>query len=246
MPPDPAVTTLAAPGDFDPLTISGRGRPEAGAAASTAWSGSRPKVGRWIYSRDGRDLSRCRRRGARSRGRTIACAESCTGGLLGHRLTDVPGSSAYFREWLRRLRQRAKIRRLGVPAGFIQRHGAVSAPVAGAMARGFASLRRDFGLAVTGIAGPGGGTPANRSGSSISPWPGPAGTRRTADLLRRAETGQVPVLAESPGHAREITLSRSRRKGHIIGSRDIHAGLHRHRPRSEHQGEPAGPFRRLR
>ncbi|HJQ33575.1 MAG TPA: competence/damage-inducible protein A [Pyrinomonadaceae bacterium] len=92
-------------------------------------------------------------------GFTLATAESCTGGLIAHRLTEVPGSSTYFMEGVVTYSNEAKTRLLGVPAELIEAHGAVSAEVAEAMAEGV--KRRagtDFGLAVTGIAGPGGGT----------------------------------------------------------------------------------------
>jgi nicotinamide-nucleotide amidase len=92
-------------------------------------------------------------------GFTLATAESCTGGLIAHRLTEVPGSSTYFMEGVVTYSNEAKTRRLGVPEELIESHGAVSAEVAEAMAEGV--KRRagtDFGLAVTGVAGPGGGT----------------------------------------------------------------------------------------
>src|SRR5215212_916719 len=92
-------------------------------------------------------------------GFTLATAESCTGGLIAHRLTEVPGSSSYFMEGVVTYSNEAKTRLLGVPEELIERHGAVSAEVAEAMAEGV--KRRagvDFGLAVTGVAGPGGGT----------------------------------------------------------------------------------------
>ncbi len=92
-------------------------------------------------------------------GFTIAVAESCTGGLIAERLTDVPGSSSYFMEGVVAYSNDAKIRSLGVPAELIREHGAVSAPVAEAMARGIqARAGTDFGISVTGVAGPGGGT----------------------------------------------------------------------------------------
>lgn len=92
-------------------------------------------------------------------GFTLAVAESCTGGLISQRLTEVPGSSVYFMEGVITYSNDAKIRSLGVDSELILRHGAVSSEVAEAMAEG---VRRradtDFGLAVTGIAGPGGGS----------------------------------------------------------------------------------------
>ncbi len=92
-------------------------------------------------------------------GFTIAVAESCTGGLISERLTDVPGSSAYFMEGVVTYSNDAKIRSLGVPAELIREHGAVSAQVAEAMAEGIKRrAETDFGISVTGIAGPGGGT----------------------------------------------------------------------------------------
>jgi nicotinamide-nucleotide amidase len=93
-------------------------------------------------------------------GFTVAAAESCTGGLVAHRLTEVPGSSNYFMEGVVTYSNEAKTRLLGVPAELIERHGAVSAEVAEAMAEGVKRrAATDFGLAVTGVAGPGGGTP---------------------------------------------------------------------------------------
>ena len=92
-------------------------------------------------------------------GFTLATAESCTGGLVAHRLTEVPGSSTYFMEGVVTYSNEAKTRLLGVPAGLIEAHGAVSAEVAEAMAVGVKrSADTDFGLSVTGVAGPGGGT----------------------------------------------------------------------------------------
>ena len=92
-------------------------------------------------------------------GYTLAVAESCTGGLLAQRLTDVPGSSKYFIEGVVTYSNDAKMRALGVEPILFLEHGAVSAPVAEAMAEGIRKrAETDFGLAITGIAGPGGGT----------------------------------------------------------------------------------------
>ncbi|HEX8749147.1 MAG TPA: competence/damage-inducible protein A [Pyrinomonadaceae bacterium] len=92
-------------------------------------------------------------------GFTLAVAESCTGGLISQRLTEVPGSSVYFMEGVVTYSNDAKIRSLGVDDELIRQRGAVSAEVAEAMAEGVRNRAgTDFGLAVTGIAGPGGGS----------------------------------------------------------------------------------------
>jgi nicotinamide-nucleotide amidase len=92
-------------------------------------------------------------------GFTLAVAESCTGGLIAERLTEVPGSSVYFMEGVVAYSNGAKTRALGVDPDLISRVGAVSAEVAEAMAEGVRNRAdTDFGLSVTGIAGPGGGS----------------------------------------------------------------------------------------
>jgi nicotinamide-nucleotide amidase len=92
-------------------------------------------------------------------GKTISLAESCTGGLIAERLTEVSGSSRYFIEGAITYANEAKTRTLNVPADLIERHGAVSAEVAVAMAVGMRErAKTDYALSVTGIAGPGGGS----------------------------------------------------------------------------------------
>lgn len=100
-----------------------------------------------------------------ARGRTIATAESCTGGLVAARITGVSGSSAYFPGGIVSYSDAAKHRLLDVPALLLERHGAVSADVALAMARGARrKLGADIGIATTGIAGPTGATPTKPVG----------------------------------------------------------------------------------
>jgi nicotinamide-nucleotide amidase len=96
---------------------------------------------------------------ARSQGRTIVTAESCTGGLVAALLTEIPGSSDVFERGYVTYSNAAKIADLGVSPALLDAHGAVSAEVAIAMAEGArARASADFALAVTGVAGPGGGT----------------------------------------------------------------------------------------
>lgn len=95
----------------------------------------------------------------RRKGVTLSLAESCTGGMIAKRVTDLAGSSAYFLEGAVTYSNEAKVGRLGVPAELLAKEGAVSAVVAMAMARGVRTTTgSDIGLAVTGIAGPEGGT----------------------------------------------------------------------------------------
>ena len=96
----------------------------------------------------------------RERGLRLAVAESCTGGLIGHRLTNVPGSSTYYMGSVTAYAYEAKVRLLGVRWATLEQHGAVSRETVLEMARGVRhALAADIGLSVSGIAGPGGGTP---------------------------------------------------------------------------------------
>ncbi len=93
------------------------------------------------------------------RGLTVGIAESCTGGLVTHRLTNVPGSSAYLRAGIVAYSNESKIALLGVDPSIIRNHGAVSAETASAMAEGIRRVSgADIGVSTTGIAGPGGGS----------------------------------------------------------------------------------------
>ena len=101
-----------------------------------------------------------------ARGLKLGIAESCTGGLIASRITNVAGSSEYFEGGFVTYSNRAKTLFLGVPEGTIGKHGAVSANTARAMARGASKrLGVDLAVAVTGIAGPGGGSPEKPVGT---------------------------------------------------------------------------------
>lgn len=102
---------------------------------------------------------------ARAKGMKIAAAESCTGGLISALLTEIAGSSDVFERGFITYSNAAKMELLGVPEGLLKEHGAVSAPVAWAMAEGaIHHSHAHLAVAVTGIAGPGGGSPAKPVG----------------------------------------------------------------------------------
>jgi nicotinamide-nucleotide amidase len=121
-----------------------------------------------VYSTDGRLMEEVVGDLLKSRGYTIAAAESCTGGLFMSRLTDIAGSSAYVRAGVIAYAYEDKTALLGVPAGMIAAHGAVSEPVAVAMAEGIRErTSADVTVGITGIAGPGGGTEAKPVGTVV-------------------------------------------------------------------------------
>jgi nicotinamide-nucleotide amidase len=161
------VTTLAADAE---VWVRLRAR---GASPGAAAEALRPVesqiatlLGEDCYGRDDETLERVLGTLLVERKLTLAVAESCTGGLLGHRLTSVPGSSRYFERGVLVYSNRAKEELLGVPADVLRAHGAVSGPCAQAMAAGMRRAgRTDCALAVTGIAGPDGGTPAKPVGT---------------------------------------------------------------------------------
>jgi nicotinamide-nucleotide amidase len=126
----------------------------------------RSVIGAHVYGEGGSDLAAVVLDMCKADGLKLAVAESCTGGLLGGRITAVPGSSAVFLGGVLAYDNSAKIELLGVDAAMIEENGAVSEPVAVAMARGVrARLSADLGIAITGIAGPAGGTPEKPVGT---------------------------------------------------------------------------------
>ena len=123
-------------------------------------------LGRDVFSTDGRSLEEVVGVILKERALTIAAAESCTGGLFLSRLTDVPGSSAYVLGGAVVYSNQTKSDLVGVPSDLIAAHGAVSEPVAVALAEGVrARAGSDLGVGITGIAGPGGGSPAKPVGT---------------------------------------------------------------------------------
>jgi competence/damage-inducible protein CinA-like protein len=134
----------------------------------------RAELGEHIYSDGEQELEEVVLQLLKARGQTLALAESCTGGLLAHRLTNVPGASAVLLAGIVSYSNQAKQAFLGVDAETLAQHGAVSEPVVREMAEG--ARRRtgaDYALAITGIAGPGGGTPDKPTGTVFIGLAGP-------------------------------------------------------------------------
>lgn len=164
--PPISTTILAAPGQVElHLTVRAAAEDEAQAALDGATGELAAALSIDLFSTDGRSLEQVVGDLLRERGMRLAIAESCTGGLVTSRLTDVPGSSDYVDRGLVTYSNRAKTELLGVPESLIVEHGAVSEPVAEAMAVGVRERSgADIGVAVTGIAGPGGATPRKPAG----------------------------------------------------------------------------------
>jgi nicotinamide-nucleotide amidase len=162
-----ATTILAVLGQIElHLTARAPSEAEGKAALAVAVDALCATLGPAVYSVDGRPLEVVVGEMLRSRTLTIAVAESCTGGLIASRLTDVPGSSSYVERGVVCYSNRSKTELLGVPESLIADHGAVSEPVARAMAEAIRDrAHTDVGIGVTGIAGPGGGTPEKPVGT---------------------------------------------------------------------------------
>jgi nicotinamide-nucleotide amidase len=126
----------------------------------------RDRLGEHVSSYDGKPIEEEVVRRLTELGRTLSLAESCTGGFVGHRITNIPGASNVLIADYVTYANEAKVRALDVDPGLIGKHGAVSADVASAMAEGARrAAGADYGLSLTGIAGPGGGTPAKPVGT---------------------------------------------------------------------------------
>jgi len=168
------------------------------AAARRARAGLRrdilDAVGEFVHGEGETTLEEALGRRLESRRLTLGVAESCTGGLLGGRLTGVPGASRWFLGGVIAYSNGVKTLRLGVPKEVLVRHGAVSKECAAAMARGARrAVGADVGVAITGVAGPGGGT-------------------------KDKPVGLVFVAASGPGRAESV------RRMEIHGPRDVVRG----------------------
>jgi len=173
---NPATTVLAAPGDIQVhLRARCSSQQEAEALLEELGGQIEALLGDRIYSR-GEPMEKVVGELLRARSATLAVAESCTGGLLAERITSIPGSSDYFLGGFLVYNDRTKIALAGVPGELLERHGAVSEPVACALAEG--ACRRTgatYALAVTGVAGPGGGSRTAPVGTVYIAVAGPEG-----------------------------------------------------------------------
>ncbi len=158
------VGYCARPGSVD-VRLTARGD-QAAALVSRAEAAVRGRLGTYVFTSDDEEIEAVVIRLLAERQLTLSLAESCTGGCLAHRLTNVPGASAVVRAGWVTYSNDAKQQLLGVRAATLARHGAVSEPVAREMAAGARRLAQtDFALGVTGIAGPDGGTPEKSVGT---------------------------------------------------------------------------------
>lgn len=141
------------------LSIYGGSKEDEEARIQSQLDGLREILGDHLYSYEDDTLEACIGRLLTSAGKTVSAAESCTGGMISSLLTSVPGSSAYYLGSVTSYANSVKAGVLGVPAGIIQEHGAVSSECVAAMAEGIRRLTgSDFSVATSGIAGPGGGS----------------------------------------------------------------------------------------
>lgn len=201
----PIVTTiLAAPGQVElHLTVQAADETRAREVLDSATGELAAALGIDLYSIDGRSLEEVVGHLLRARGLRIAVAESCTGGLVTSRLTDVPGSSDYVDAGVVAYNNQIKIDVLGVPATMIAEHGAVSEPVAVAMAEGVRKRTgSDVGVGVTGIAGPGGGSVEKPVGTVVLAVVAPDGKTRARTV--RFPGGRAQVKFQASQAALEI------------------------------------------
>jgi nicotinamide-nucleotide amidase len=169
--------------------------PDAEERANALEAGLAERLDRWLFARDERRVEELVLSLAGASGVRLATAESCTGGMVATRLTSVPGSSASFVGGVVAYADDVKRSELDVPAELLAEHGAVSAEVAAAMAEGARQrLGADVAVAVTGVAGPGGGTPEKPVGRVYLHAAGPDGfVARMLDLPGERE--QIRVRA---------------------------------------------------
>jgi nicotinamide-nucleotide amidase len=174
------------------LEVTVRALPDDSRAADALVERIAEGVGDALFSRDGSTLEDVVAESLTVAGQTVAVAESCTGGGLGARLTDRPGSSAYMLGGVISYADEVKTSLLGVDREVIRRHGAVSAECAEQMAAGARrALGSDWALSITGIAGPGGGTPEKPVGLVFIGLAAPDGSVRHIEHRRGGDRAAI-------------------------------------------------------
>jgi len=190
------TTVLAGLGQVElHLTTQSRDARAAAALLDRGVTALAAALGKDVVSTDGATLEAVVGRLLKARGWWVALAESCTGGLATSRLTDVPGSSEYVERSIVAYSNRAKVELLDVPEELIRQHGAVSEPVAQAMAAGIRKRAGvNIGVGITGIAGPGGGTEQKPVGTVWCGLSGPRGPRAVR-LFFAGSRGEIRLQA---------------------------------------------------
>lgn len=158
--PPLTVGIYAKPGEVElKIMAKSENRKKAARMIRKTENALRKRLGKWIYGVDGETLSSAVGELLQKNKKTLSVAESCTGGLLGHLLTETPGSSRYFLGGVLAYHNKAKTDLLKVDPEILKKAGAVSEATAKQMAKGVRTrFGTDFGISITGIAGPGGGT----------------------------------------------------------------------------------------
>jgi nicotinamide-nucleotide amidase len=206
---NPTVAPLVGEGEVQfRITAKARDQTAAEALIAPVEAAIRDRLGGYVYGRDDDTLEGAIGRLLVRRGGRVAVAESCTGGAIACRLTGIAGSSAYFERALVVYSDQAKVELAGVAPALLERHGAVSREVAAALADGV--MRRagtDFGLGVTGIAGPGGGSEGKPVGLVCF---GLAGGGPTVTFERRFAGDRSEVRRRAAAYALELLWGRLR------------------------------------
>lgn len=213
----------AFPDNFLRPVARGASAEEAEARLAKVCDAIRERLGALVYGVGEETMEQVVGALLRARGLTLATAESCTGGLVGQRLTAVPGASAYYQGGVVAYANDAKRELLGVPQDLLARHGAVSAEVARAMAEG--ARRRfaaDLGVSTTGISGPEGGTPEKPVGLVYVGFAHEGGSEAQELLLPLDRERHRALTAQ-------IALDRVRR--HLLGEAPLAPRFGRERAR---------------
>ena len=204
------ITTCLRDGELEVVTRFARGDVDVHDELVAALE---ERFGEQVFSPRGESVDEIVADALRGAGATLATAESCTAGLLAGRIADVPGSSAYLLGGFVTYANEAKTAEVGVPAGLLETHGAVSREVAEAMAQGARErLGTTYGISTTGVAGPGGGTAAKPVGRVHVALAGPDGVRHhqldlpgdRAFIRARTVTVCLHLLREELGRDRTV------------------------------------------